>query len=59
MVGAVGRGALMVLMCGGVLSIQADRPWGVIALTLIVAGVSGFGSFTYWWIARKEKSEAS
>ena len=50
---------LMVLICGGVLSINAERPWGAVALTLIVASVSGFGSFTYWWIARQEKRESA
>ena len=49
---------LMVLMCGGVFSIQSDRPLGVVVLTLIIAGVSGFGAFAYWWAQRQEQREA-
>ncbi|MEM6504821.1 MAG: hypothetical protein AAF711_05095 [Planctomycetota bacterium] len=49
---------VMVLVCGGALSIQSDRPLGVVALTLIIAGVSGFGAFTYWWVMRQERQGA-
>ena len=50
---------LMVLICGGVLSFQAENPWGPIAVTLFIASVSGFGAFAYWWAARQEKRESS
>lgn len=48
----------IILICGGMLSIKADNTWGAIALTLIIAGVPGFGAFTYWWSARQEKRDA-
>ena len=48
----------MVLVCGGALSIKADNPFSVIAVTLFVAGVSGFGAFAYWWSQRQERREA-
>ncbi len=46
---------LLVLVCGGALSTQADNPWGAIAITVIVAGVTGFGAFAYWWAERSER----
>ncbi|MBX2850831.1 MAG: hypothetical protein KTR15_03685 [Phycisphaeraceae bacterium] len=46
---------LMILICGGVLSIRAEKPWGAIIVTLIVASVSGFGTFAYWWSERQER----
>lgn len=46
---------LLVLVCGGALSIQAPNPWGAVAITVIVAGVSGFGAFAYWWAEREER----
>lgn len=49
---------LIVLLCGGVLSVKADNPWGPIAVSLFIAGISGFGAFAYWWADRQEKRES-
>jgi predicted RNA-binding Zn-ribbon protein involved in translation (DUF1610 family) len=49
---------LMILICGGALSTQAEKPMGAILVTLIVASVSGFGTFAYWWAERKERRGA-
>jgi hypothetical protein len=46
---------LIILLIGGVIAVLSDRPWGAIALTLVIAGVSGFGAFTYWWSERQER----
>lgn len=46
---------LMILICGGVFSIGAEKPWGVITVTLIVASISGFGTFAYWWSQRQDR----
>lgn len=46
---------LIVLCTGSVAAMLSDRPWGVVALTLIIAGVSGFGAFAYWWSDRQER----
>jgi len=56
----VGLGAftLVVLMCGGFLSFQSGWSVGVIALTLVVAGVSGFGSYAYWSTEQQTKRES-
>lgn len=48
----------MVLICGGALSLQADNPWGPIAVALFIASISGFGAFTYWWAQRQERRDA-
>ena len=50
--------ALMVLMCGGFLSFKSGWSVGVIGLTLVVAGVAGFGSYVYWSTERQEKRES-
>lgn len=49
---------LMVLICGGVLSVKTENTLGVVVVTLIIASVSGFGAFAYWWAARQEKRES-
>ena len=49
---------VMVLVCGGLLSFKATNTLGAITLTLIVAGVSGFGAFAYWWVEREERRGA-
>lgn len=45
----------LVLLVGLSLAALADRPWGVVALTLVIAGVSGFGAFSYWWSDRQAR----
>lgn len=47
----------IISICGGLLSLKAENPWGPIAVTLFIAGVPGFGAFTYWWAAHQEKRE--
>lgn len=49
---------LIVLCIGSIAAVLSDRPWGVVALTLIIAGVSGFGAFAYWWSERQERRES-
>ena len=49
---------LIVLFIGGLIAIQADRSIGAIVTTLIIASVSGFGSFAYWWSERQERRGA-
>lgn len=46
---------LMILICGGLLSTQASNPLGAITVTLMIAGVTGFGTFAYWWSERQER----
>lgn len=49
---------LVVLCIGLLVAAMSDRPWGVVTLTLIVASVSGFGAFAYWWSERQERRGA-
>lgn len=49
---------LMVLICGGLLSIKATNTVGAAVVTFMIASVSGFGAFTYWWAQRQERREA-
>ncbi|MFK7788847.1 MAG: hypothetical protein AB8C95_05045 [Phycisphaeraceae bacterium] len=46
---------LIVLCIGSIAAALSDRPWGVVALTLIIASVSGFGAFAYWWAERQDR----
>ena len=48
----------IVLCIGAIAAVLSDRPWGIVALTLIIAGVSGFGAFSYWWAERQERRAA-
>ena len=45
----------LVLICGGALAIDPQRRKTAIAMTLIIAAVSGFGAFSYWWAQRQER----
>jgi len=49
---------LFVLCIGAIVAAGSDRPWGAVALTLIIASVSGFGSFAYWWSERQDRRAA-
>lgn len=49
--------ALFVLVCGAVLAALVDDPLGAVLLTLLIAGLAGFGSFAYWWSERAEQRE--
>ena len=46
---------VIVLICGGLLSLKATNTLGAIVITLIIAVVSGFGAFAYWWVEREER----
>jgi hypothetical protein len=48
---------LIVLMVGATIA-AVSKQWGALALTLVIAGVSGFGSFAYWWSERAERRGA-
>ena len=48
----------IVLCIGAAAAVGSDQPWGIVALTLIIAGVSGFGAFSYWWSQRQERRGA-
>lgn len=45
----------MVLLGGGVLSINPDRRVGVVSVTLVVAGITGLGAYAYWSAQRRER----
>lgn len=49
---------LIVLCIGGAIAAQPNRSTGAIVMTLIIAGVSGFGAFAYWWAERQERRGA-
>lgn len=48
----------IVLFCGGILSINPDRRFGVMFVTLAVAGVTGLGAYAYWSAQRRERRES-
>ena len=47
--------SLSVLICGGALSFQATNRWAAITVTVVIAGVAGFGAFAYFWSERQER----
>ncbi|MGB0766839.1 MAG: hypothetical protein ACPGYV_03930 [Phycisphaeraceae bacterium] len=48
----------LTLMVGGAIAILSDDRVGVLALTLLIAGLSGFGAFAYWQQQRNERRES-
>ena len=52
---ALGAMALMILMCGGLLSLAAQDRLGMIVATLVIAALPAFGAFVYWWSDRHER----
>ena len=47
-----------VLLTGATIAAVSEEKVGPIVLTLLIAGVSGFGSFAYWWAERQERRAA-
>ena len=45
---------VVVVLIGATIAI-ATKNWGAVALALVIAGVSGFGSFAYWWSERQDR----
>ncbi len=51
----LGALALLILVCGGLLSLAAKNPGGMVIITLFVAALPAFGAFAYWWSDRAER----
>lgn len=53
----LGMVAVLILICGGALSLVASNSVSLILVTLAVAGLPAFGAFVYWWSDRVDRRD--
>lgn len=49
--------ALMILLCGGAITISSQNRVTMLVVTLIVAALPAFGAFVYWWSDRADRRD--